>query len=440
MSDPHQLSNFIWQIADLLRGPYRPPQYERVMLPLTVLRRFDCVLESTKQKVLAEHGKRKDKLQGEALDRVLNGVAGQRFHNHSALDFEKLKADPQNISQHLVNYIQGFSKNVRDIFDRFEFTAEIEKMGEANILYLVVSKFCDVDLHPDVIDNIGMGSLFEELIRRFNESANETAGDHFTPREVVQLMVDILFAPDDDILTTPHKIFRLLDPACGTGGYLIEHSAGSGKSNTIGWLAHRLSSLHNDRDERVFDSVIVITDRRVLDQQLQDTIYQFDHKHGVVQKIDEDSRQLAQALESAVPIIITTLQKFPFVSRQLLNMSAERRNQGKDFLPTRPIAVIVDEAHSSQSGEAASELRGVLGGNDLLEGAQQNAREEGMEHLEELFRNMAKRQHPTNLSFFAFTATPKHKTLKIFGRNGEAFHRYTMRQATVCVKSGETTW
>lgn len=193
------------------------------MLPLTVLRRFDCVLESTKPRVVAAYEARRDgRIQGDALDRLLNKVAGQRFHNHSGLDFNKLKADPQNISHHLDDYINGFSRNVRDIFERFEFAAEIEKMNEANILYLIVAKFCDVDLHPDALDNIGMGLLFEDLIRRFNEAANETAGDHFTPREVIRLMVDILFAPDDAILTTPGKIYKLLDPACGTGGMLSE--------------------------------------------------------------------------------------------------------------------------------------------------------------------------------------------------------------------------
>ena len=232
MADHHQLSNFIWQIADLLRGPYRPPQYERVMLPLTVLRRFDCVLAATKDKVLAEHRKWEDRLQDEALDSMLNKAAGQRFHNRSPLDFEKLKGDPDPIDRHLISYIEGFSKNVREIFERFEFVAEVEKMHEANILYLVVSKFCDIDLHPDVVDNIQMGLLFEDLIRRFNEAANETAGDHFTPREVIRLMVDILFDPDDDILTKPGIVHKLLDPACGTGGmlaesqnYLREHNA-----------------------------------------------------------------------------------------------------------------------------------------------------------------------------------------------------------------------
>ena len=222
MADHHQLSNFIWQIADLLRGPYRPPQYERVMLPMTVLRRFDCVLEKTKGKVLDEHTRLQNRFQGNALDSKLNQAAEQRFHNRSPLNFTKLKGDPDNIDKHLSSYIRGFSQNVREIFERFEFANEIERMREANILYLVVSKFCDIDLHPNVLDNIQMGLLFEDLIRRFNEAANETAGDHFTPREVIQLMVDVLFAPDDEVLTTKGNDFTLLDPACGTGGMLSE--------------------------------------------------------------------------------------------------------------------------------------------------------------------------------------------------------------------------
>ena len=211
--------------------------------------------------------------------------------------------------------------------------------------------------------------------------------------------------------------------------YLIEHSAGSGKSNTIGWLAHRLASLHNAANERVFDSVIVVTDRVVLDQQLQDTIYQFEHKRGVVQQIDEDSRQLAEALEHAVPVIITTLQKFPFVSRQLLKIAEERGTTGTGTLATRRCAVIVDEAHSSQGGETATDLKEVLGGKALREAARRRAAEEGQEDMEALYRSMAKRGKQANLSFFAFTATPKHKTLAVFGRDGQPVHRYTMRQA-----------
>ena len=220
--DHHQISSFIWQIADLLRGPYRPPQYERVILPMTVLRRFDCVLEPTKQRVLDEYNKHKGRLEGDALDKLLNEVAGQNFHNHSPLNFEKLKGDPNNIDINLESYIQGFSKKVSDIFHHFEFITEIERMREHSILYLIIAKFCDIDLHPDKIDNIQMGMLFENLIRRFNETANETAGDHFTPREVIQLMVKILFKPDHSILTPPDRIVKLFDPACGTGGMLSE--------------------------------------------------------------------------------------------------------------------------------------------------------------------------------------------------------------------------
>jgi len=223
MPDHNYFANLIWQIADLLRGPYRPPQYERVMLPMTVLRRFDCVLAPTKGRVLAELAKRKGgKLEGDALDSKLNDAAGQRFHNHSPLDFEKLKGDPDNIEKHLVSYIKGFSANVRRIFEYFEFENEIEKMREANILYLVVSKFCDVDLHPNAVPNQQMGLIFENLIRRFNELANETAGDHFTPREVIRLMVHILFINDDKLLATPGTVRKLLDPAGGTGGMLAE--------------------------------------------------------------------------------------------------------------------------------------------------------------------------------------------------------------------------
>lgn len=172
------LANFIWQIADLLRGPYRPPQYGRVMLPLVVLRRFDCVLADTKPAVIKKYNKMIESGQT-PHDAILNKFAGGTenpdlsFHNHSELDFEKLKGDPDAIASHLQQYIDGFSENVRKIFERFEFTKEIEELAEANRLYLVVSKFENVDLSPDKVDNITMGLLFEDLIRRFNEAAND---------------------------------------------------------------------------------------------------------------------------------------------------------------------------------------------------------------------------------------------------------------------------
>jgi len=220
-----ELSNFIWSVADLLRGPYRPPQYERVMLPMTILRRFDCVLAPTKTAVVKRYKQIKDgKVKN--IDPILNKVAGNGdkfgFHNHSNLDFPKLKGDPDNIGRHLIDYMAGFSENVRKIFEYFEFEKEIEKLEEANRLYLVVSKFADMDLHPGRVDNITMGLIFEDLIRRFNEAANETAGDHFTPREVIRLMVNMLLEPDAHILTTPGVITTVCDPACGTGGMLSE--------------------------------------------------------------------------------------------------------------------------------------------------------------------------------------------------------------------------
>ncbi len=221
------LANFIWSVADLLRGPYRPPQYERVMLPLTVLRRFDAVLAPTKKAVLKRHEELKAK-KIPNVDAILNNLAKDEegrslgFHNHSQLDFQKLKGDPDNIGRHLSDYIAGFSENIRKIFERFEFDKEIEKLEESNRLYQVVSQFAEIDLHPGKVDNITMGLVFEDLIRRFNEAANETAGDHFTPREVIQLMVNLLLEPDTKVLTQPGVIVTICDPACGTGGMLAE--------------------------------------------------------------------------------------------------------------------------------------------------------------------------------------------------------------------------
>ena len=209
----------------------------------------------------------------------------------------------------------------------------------------------------------------------------------------------------------------------GTGtNYLVQHSAGSGKSNSIAWLAHRLASLYNEKDEKVFDSIIVVTDRVVLDQQLQNTIYQFEHKQGVVQKIDVNSTQLAEALGSGVPIVITTLQKFPFVTEKIGD------------LPKRRYAVIIDEAHSSQGGETATEMKGVLAGAAIKEEARAKAEEEGLpDYEEEILKTMAKRGQQPNISFFAFTATPKYKTLEVFGTPGATASR-SRSISTACAR------
>ncbi|MEP3667439.1 MAG: DEAD/DEAH box helicase family protein [Roseibium sp.] len=219
--------------------------------------------------------------------------------------------------------------------------------------------------------------------------------------------------------------------------YLVKHSAGSGKSNSIAWLAHRLASLHDAKDEKVFHSVVVVTDRRVLDQQLQNTIYQFEHKTGVVEKIDEDTQQLARALSQGTPIIITTIQKFPFISQAISTL--EKKGKGVQIdTANKRFAVIVDEAHSSQSGETATELKGMLNkeGIEAAIAAQLSEEEDDAlsdEAKAKILRDSLKRARQSNLSFFAFTATPKFKTLTLFdepGPSGTApFHEYSMRQA-----------
>jgi len=215
----NEMANFIWSVADLLRGPYKPNQYRDVMLPMTVLRRLDCVLEPTKEKVLEQH----KKLQGGKVKNVapiLCRVSGVPFYNTSRFTFAKLKADPNNVAANLVNYIKGFSTRAREIIEHFGFEEHIAKLEKAGRLYLVVSKFAQIDLHPDQMPNIQMGYVFEDLIRRFNEASNEEAGDHFTPREVIRLMVDLLFLADNDVLTKKGIVQTLYDPACGTGGML----------------------------------------------------------------------------------------------------------------------------------------------------------------------------------------------------------------------------
>ena len=211
--------SFIWSVADLLRGPYRPNQYKDVMLPLTVLRRLDCVLEPTKDKVLEEQRKRSGGMIKD-IDPFLCRVTGMPFYNTSRFTLEKLKGDPNHIAANLTSYIKGFSARAREIIEHFGFEEHIAKLEGADRLYLVVSRFCDIDLHPDIVSNIEMGYIFEELIRRFNEASNEEAGDHFTPREVIRLMVNLLFMPDSDVLTTRGILKTLYDPACGTGGML----------------------------------------------------------------------------------------------------------------------------------------------------------------------------------------------------------------------------
>jgi type I restriction enzyme M protein len=215
-----EITSFLWQVADRLRGSYKQADYGKVILPFTVLRRLDCVLRPTKQKVLDRH----EALKGgtvKNLEPVLNRVAGVPFHNISKLDFDKLIADPNHIASNLTAYIKGFSEAVREIFlERFDLTTQIAKLDEADLLFQVVKQFAAVDLHPNSVSNHDMGLVYEELIRKFAELSNETAGEHFTPREVIRLMVDLLFVEDNDVLSQPGIVRTLFDPACGTGGML----------------------------------------------------------------------------------------------------------------------------------------------------------------------------------------------------------------------------
>ncbi|MFH6965835.1 N-6 DNA methylase [Flavobacterium sp. FlaQc-28] len=219
MKNVKESANFIWAIADLLRGDYRQSDYGKVILPLTVLRRLDCVLEGTKDTVLKKYDQLKTS--GiEDLDILLNKASGFKFHNHSNFTFDKLVADPNNIALNLRNYINGFSEDAREIIEQFEFENQINKMDDANLLFIVVKRFQEIDLHPNRISSMEMGYMFEELIRKFAEISNETAGEHFTPREVIKLMVNILFLNDRDILTKKGITKTIYDCCAGTGGML----------------------------------------------------------------------------------------------------------------------------------------------------------------------------------------------------------------------------
>ena len=213
-----QLANFIWSICNLLRGPYKRNEYRKVILPLTVLRRFDCLLAPTKAQVLAEHPKIKGK-PDTVVRSLLEKITKRPFYNLSKLDLPKLLDDPNQLAPNLNAYINGFSKNVREIMERFAFDQQIARMAEKNLLYEVIKKFASVDLSPDRVDNLQMGYVFEELIRIGAEQSNEEAGEHFTPREVIKLMVNLLLAPEKD-LRKSHVVKTIYDPACGTGGML----------------------------------------------------------------------------------------------------------------------------------------------------------------------------------------------------------------------------
>lgn len=224
MSDIKNLSGFVWSIAEILRGDFKQSEYGKVILPFVVLRRLDCLLENSKQAVLDAEKSLPESADDATRDMILFGAVGGnvKVYNLSRFTFDSLKGqDPGQLHQNLIDYITKFSPNVRDIFlDKFRFTDQLKRLKDGGILWNVFERFCEVDLHPDTISNLEMGYLFEELIRRFSEMSNETAGEHFTPREVIRLIVDLLIANDDAKLTGRGIIRQVYDPACGTGGML----------------------------------------------------------------------------------------------------------------------------------------------------------------------------------------------------------------------------
>lgn len=219
MKNFSETANFIWSIAELLRGDYKQSEYGKVVLPLTVIRRLDCVLRDTKDRVLQKYPQ-VQQMNIQNIDPILNEISGYAFHNRSRFDFNKLIADPENIAANLRHYIAGFSEGARDIIEQFGFDVQIARLDDANLLFLVIKRFQEVDLQPSRIDNTHMGYLYEELIRRFSELSNETAGEHFSPREIIRLMVNVLFLNDREILTRKGIVKTLYDVCAGTGGML----------------------------------------------------------------------------------------------------------------------------------------------------------------------------------------------------------------------------
>ncbi|MFJ2089209.1 N-6 DNA methylase [Streptomyces sp. NPDC087901] len=213
-----ELANHAWSVADLLRGDYKQSDYGKVILPFTVLRRLECVLEPTREKVAEAVVRCKE--QDLDPDYFLPRAAGHSFYNTSSLTLKSIAGDPDNAATNLQIYIGAFSPNAREVLEKYEFAQQIRKLDSANLLYQVIGRFTDLDLRPEAVSNHNMGYIFEELIRRFSEQSNETAGEHFTPREVIKLMVSLLIAPDGDALSMPGVVRTVMDPACGTGGML----------------------------------------------------------------------------------------------------------------------------------------------------------------------------------------------------------------------------
>ena len=274
-------SDFIWDIANLLRGPYRPPQYRRVMIPLTVLRRLDCVLEPTKAEVSAEYQRLKAReLDEETIEKLISRKFSLSFFNTSNFTFESLLNDPDNLAKNLSNYITSFSSRARKILEKFKFEEEIDKLKDANRLFEIIKSIAAIDLHPNTVPNMAMGYIFEDLVRRFNEQANEEAGDHFTPREVIKLMVNILFTGQEAVYTAG-KVIKVYDPTCGTGGMLSESEKHIRNGNDQANI-ELFGQEYNPESYAICGSDLMIKDEDASNIAFGDTLGTGRHKDGVV--------------------------------------------------------------------------------------------------------------------------------------------------------------
>lgn len=218
MESFNKITSTIWSIADILRGGWKQHEYQDVIIPLMVLKRLDCILEDTKEKVREQHDQYSGKVKD--LDPILKRASGVEFYNVSPYDFKKLTEDPRHIAKNFKKYLNDYSKNIQEIFEKFDFAKQIERLEGGNLLFEIVQQVNKIDLHPRTVDNHTMGLAFEELLRKFSEMSNETAGEHYTSRDIIKLMVEMTFKPDEKLLKKPHVIKTIYDPACGTGGML----------------------------------------------------------------------------------------------------------------------------------------------------------------------------------------------------------------------------
>lgn len=435
-----------------------------------MLRRLDCVLEETNDKVIAEHKKLKadGKYDAETIEKMINRKFKLTFHNTSDFSFQKLLGDPDKLAPNLVKFMSGFSTRARKIIDKFNFIDEIEKLEEANRLFEVVKQVAAVDLHPDTIPNIAMGYGFEDLVRRFNEQANEEAGDHFTPREVIKLMVSLLFTYDD-LVYKEGKVIKIYDPTVGTGGMLsesdkliVDPDAGLNPSANLELFGQE----YNPEAYAICGSDLMIKGEDVKNIVFGNTLGTGKAKVGFVDGDGYPDEKFYYMLANP-PFGVEWKPEKDHISKEheqfgfkgrfgpglprindgallfLLHMISKMEPAPAEGGEGSRIAIVFNGSPlftgDAGSGESAMELKGVLNADRLQEEAakyvadQQLDPDEDADHLAGVLHEMLKRAKQPNLSFFAFTATPKYKTLKVFdepGPNGQPpFHLYTMRQA-----------